>query len=271
MPELPEVETTRRGIEPHIVGRTITAFIARVAKLRLPLPADLSGQLVGQRIAGITRRGKYLLVRCGSGTLIIHLGMTGHLRVVPADAPVGPHDRVDLALDNGLMLRLTDPRRFGTLLWTAEEPLQHPLLASLGPEPLESGFDGSSLRAASRGRRVAIKPFLMDSRVVVGVGNIYASEALFRAGIDPARPAGALSDRECVALVEGVRSVLEEAIAQGGTSLETFLVGEERPGYFRLRLAVYGRAGEPCPACGAAVKLSRLGGRSTYWCSNCQG
>ncbi len=271
MPELPEVETTRRGIEPHLVGRTITAFTARVAKLRLPLPADLSWQLVGQRVEEIARRGKYLLVRCGAGTLVIHLGMTGHLRVVPADAPVGPHDHVELALDNGLLLRLTDPRKFGTLLWTTDEPLRHPLLASLGPEPLESGFDGAYLCLNSRGRRVAVKPFLMESRVVVGVGNIYANEALFRAGIDPARPAGTLSGRECDTLVAAVRSVLEEAIAQGGTSLESFLVNDERPGYFRLKLAVYGRAGEPCPTCGSAVKLSRLGGRSTYWCSNCQG
>ncbi len=270
MPELPEVETTRRGIEPHLVGRTITAFTARTPKLRLPLPEDLSGQLVGQRVAEVVRRGKYLLVRCSAGCLIMHLGMTGHLRVVPTDTPAGRHDHVDLALDNGLLLRLTDPRKFGTLVWTAGEPLQHPLLASLGPEPLEGGFDGAYLRAASSGRRVAIKPFLMDSRVVVGVGNIYASEALFRAGIDPARPAGALSDRECTTLVEAVRSVLEEAITEGGTTLNEFLVGEERPGYFRLRLAVYGRAGEACPRCGAVILSNRLGGRSTCWCPVCQ-
>ena len=270
MPELPEVETTRRGIAPHLVGRTIIGFTARVTKLRLPLPEDLSRQLAGQRVAEVTRRGKYLLVRCDAGTLIIHLGMTGHLRLVPAETPAGRHDHVELLLDNRLLLRLTDSRKFGTVLWTADDPLLHPLLASLGPEPFEAGFDGPCLYTKSRGRRLAVKPFLMDSRVVVGVGNIYANEALFRAGIDPATPAGVLSEVDCGNLAEAVRSVLDEAIVLGGTTLEEFLVGEERPGYFRLKLAVYGRAGEPCPRCTSAIFLSRLGGRSTYWCPVCQ-
>ncbi len=271
MPELPEVETTRRGLAPHIEGRTILAFTARVPKLRLPLAGDLAVQLAGRRIAEVARRGKYLLVRCDAGTLVIHLGMTGHLRLVPAGTPAGRHDHVELLLDNRQLLRLTDPRKFGTLLWTATDPLRHPLLASLGPEPLEPGFDGVYLYSKSRGRRVAVKPFLMDSRVVVGVGNIYASEALFRAGVDPATPAGVLSEAACAELAEAVRSVLEEAIAQGGTTLEAFLVGEERPGYFRLKLAVYGRAGERCIRCGSAILSSRLGGRSTCWCPVCQG
>jgi formamidopyrimidine-DNA glycosylase len=270
MPELPEVETTRRGLEPHLVGRTIVAFTARAPKLRLPLTGDLAVQLAGRRIVEVARRGKYLLVRCDAGTLVIHLGMTGHLRLVPAETPAGRHDHVELLLDNRQLLRLTDPRKFGTVLWTATDPLQHPLLATLGPEPLGAGFGGAYLYAKSRGRRVAVKPFLMDSRVVVGVGNIYASEALFRAGVDPATTAGLLSEATCAGLAEAVRSVLEEAIAQGGTTLNEFLVGEERPGYFRLKLAVYGRAGEPCTACGAAIISSRLGGRSTCWCPVCQ-
>jgi len=270
MPELPEVETTRRVIAPYIEGKTITGIVIRNAGLRWPIPAELATILTGQRITSVERRGKYLLVRCGSGTMILHLGMSGRLSVVPATAPAGKHDHLDIVVEDDLSLRFNDPRRFGTALWTGDDPLQHRLLAKLGPEPLEEGFNDAYLFGKSRTRKVAVKQFIMDSHIVVGVGNIYANEALFRAGIRPERPAGELSATDCRLLVTVIREVLQAAIAEGGTTIRDFRVGEEQTGYFAVQLKVYGRAGEPCPACGTPIVVQRLGGRSTYICPHCQ-
>lgn len=270
MPELPEVETTRRGIAPHVEGETVERVIIRAASLRRPVPAELVSGLTGRVIRAVERRGKYLLLRCTKGTAILHLGMSGSLRIVSAATPPGKHDHLDIVFTSGICLRFNDPRRFGIALWTDGDPLLHPLLAGLGPEPLEGGFDGAYLHRRSRGRKVAVKQFIMDSRIVVGVGNIYASEALFRAGIHPERPAGGLSPAECKRLSQAIKEVLLASIAEGGTTLRNFSVGEEQPGYFAVRLNVYGRSGEPCPACGAPIRQVRQGGRSTYFCRRCQ-
>jgi formamidopyrimidine-DNA glycosylase len=270
MPELPEVETTRLGIAPHLAGRTISGVTLRAAKLRLPLAAELPQQLTGQRINAVARRGKYLLFACADGTLLLHLGMTGHLRLIPSGTPPGRHDHVELHLDNNTTLRLTDPRKFGTLLWLTADPLQHPLLAGLGPEPLSPAFSADYLYQRSRRRTVAIKLFIMNSTIVVGVGNIYANEALFRARINPAQPAGSLTPEQAGRLTTAVRQVLDEAIACGGTTLRDYVDAAGNPGYFRLELQAYGRGGEPCRVCGTALQLSRLGGRSTCWCPVCQ-
>ena len=270
MPELPEVETTRRGIAPHVIGRTIRDAVIRNRRLRWPITHGLATRLRGRQVQAVERRGKYLLLRCDCGTLILHLGMSGSLRLVDAAAAVGKHDHFDLLLDTGMALRLTDPRRFGAVLWTADEPAQHPLLRDLGPEPLTAEFDGAYLFARSRGRKTAIKQFIMDGKVVVGVGNIYANEALFRVGIHPARAAGRLSHERCQRLAAAIEEVLREAIAQGGTTLRDFVGGDGKPGYFAQRLRVYDRAGEPCPVCGTAIKQLRQGQRSTYYCPHCQ-
>lgn len=270
MPELPEVETTRRGIAPYVEGKRVERVIVRRAELRLPVSGEISAELPGRTILRAERRGKYLILRLGRGAVILHLGMSGNLRLVPATTPPGKHDHLDIVLETGLALRFTDPRRFGLALWTAEEPLKHPLLAGLGPEPLEEGFTGDHLFQASRGRAVAVKQFLMDSHIVAGVGNIYANEALFRAGIHPARSAGAISMARFRRLAEAIRDVLSEAIEQGGTTLRDFRDNEGKPGYFRLHLEAYGRGGEPCRRCGAAIRATRQGGRSTYFCGKCQ-
>jgi formamidopyrimidine-DNA glycosylase len=270
MPELPEVETTRRGLAPHLTGRTISGVTLRAAKLRLPLAAELPHQLTGQQIAAVERRGKYLLFACSGGTLLLHLGMTGHLRLVPSATPPGRHDHVELQLDNGTTLRFTDPRKFGTLLWLTTEPLQHPLLAGLGPEPLSAEFSADYLYRLSRGRTVAVKLFIMNSRIVVGLGNIYANEALFRARMSPERPVGTLTGTETERLVTAIRNTLEDAIASGGTTLHEYREPAENPVYFPLELQVYGRGGEPCRACGTPLQSNRLGGRSTCWCPVCQ-
>jgi formamidopyrimidine-DNA glycosylase len=270
MPELPEVETTLRGIAPHLEGRRVTAVVSRVAKLRLPIPAHLPELLPGQTVHRLWRRGKYLLLACGGGTLILHLGMTGHLRVVPVGTAPGPYDHLDIALDNGTLLRFTDPRKFGTVLWTAGDPLQHPLLAELGPEPLGPEFDGGYLMTMAGRRTVAVKPFIMDNRTVVGVGNMYASEALFRARIHPARPAGDLSAGEWDRLAEAIRRTLTDAIAAGEETLADFTVAEKARPYFRVAFRVYGREGESCVACGGPIGRIVLGQRSTYFCPACQ-
>jgi formamidopyrimidine-DNA glycosylase len=270
MPELPEVETTRRGLAPLLVGRTIRSVKVHNRALRWPVPHDLNRVLTGQAVHDIQRRSKYLLVSLTHGTLIIHLGMTGHLRVVLAAAALKKHDHVELLLDNGCALRFNDSRRFGAMLWTGEHPLQHPLLKNLGPEPFDAAFSAAYLFDRAQGRVVAIKPFLMDARTVVGVGNIYASEALFRAGIDPRRAAGKVSRAACSRLVESVRDVLAEAIAAGGTTIRDFANSDGEPGYFRISLRVYGRAGEPCVTCRAPIRQLRLGQRSTYFCAKCQ-
>jgi formamidopyrimidine-DNA glycosylase len=270
VPELPEVETTRRGLAPHLQDRRIDALVVRDRRLRWPVPRDLAKRVVGQTIRGIERRGKYLLVDCGGGWMILHLGMSGSLRVLPRDTPAGKHDHVDLVLDSGMMARLTDPRRFGALLWQARDPHDHPLLAHLGPEPLEAGFDAAFLRRRLHGRSAAIKTSLMDSRIVVGVGNIYASESLFRAGIHPRTASGRVSEQRCARLVESIRITLAAAIEAGGSTLRDFVSANGEPGYFQQTYFVYGRESEPCRVCGAAIKSLRQGQRATFYCPRCQ-
>jgi len=270
MPELPEVETVRRGIEPHLRGRTVKKVIVRCRKLRRPITPGLPTTLPGCLIRGVRRRAKYLLLDMQGGTLLVHLGMSGSLCLVPARAPPGLHDHLDLVLSGSRLLRFGDPRRFGTVLWLKSEPLRHPLLRDLGPEPLSPAFSGDYLYRCARGRSGAVKNFLMNSRVVAGIGNIYASEALFHAGIRPSRPAGCISAVRYARLADAVRFVLRAALRKGGTTLRDFVDSSGRPGYFRMNLAVYGRGGEPCTACGRALKQVRLGQRGTVFCPHCQ-
>ncbi|WP_429885097.1 bifunctional DNA-formamidopyrimidine glycosylase/DNA-(apurinic or apyrimidinic site) lyase [Geoalkalibacter halelectricus] len=270
MPELPEVETVRRGIAPHLRGRHITRILVREPRLRRLVPADLAPRFAGARVEEIQRRGKYLLFETAVGWLILHLGMSGSLRLVAATQAPQKHDHLDMVLDDGQALRFTDPRRFGLLLWTQENPLGHPLLAGLGPEPLDASFDGAYLWNHARGRRLAVKSYIMDSRIVVGVGNIYASEALFRARIRPDRAAGTIGPERYARLAQDIKEVLAEAIEAGGTTLRDFVDGSGRPGYFRMQLQVYGRGGEPCPACGRALSVARIGQRSSFFCRSCQ-
>lgn len=269
MPELPEVETTRRGVEPWALGQCVLAVEVHESRMRWPVPADLAQRLVGQEILEISRRAKYLLFRTAAGSLLVHLGMSGSLRVIRDQAPRRTHDHVDILLASGDRLRYNDPRRFGCLLWL-EPGEQHPLLNQLGPEPLSPEFSGEHLFQQSRGRRVAVKPFLMDNAVVVGVGNIYASESLFLAGIRPDRAAGRVSLARYQVLAGHVRTVLASAIRQGGTTLRDFVGGDGKPGYFAQQLLVYGRGGQPCKRCGGILRESRLGQRSSVFCVTCQ-
>ena len=269
MPELPEVETTRRGLAPHLVGRRVVELVVRQPRLRWPVPAELVAGLRGQRIEGIERRAKYLLVHVEPGSALLHLGMSGSLRVLPAPTPVAAHDHVDWSLDSGHVLRYTDPRRFGSQLWQPRGEV-HPLLAGLGPEPLSDAFDGDLLWVRSRGRRAAIKLFLMDQAVVVGVGNIYASEALFAAGVHPKRAAGSISRARYARLADEVKRILAHAITRGGTTLRDFISPDGLPGYFEQELFVYGREGEPCRVCGTPIRASVIGQRSTFHCPRCQ-
>jgi len=270
MPELPEVETTLRGIQPFLLGQTIEGLVVRDGRLRWPLPPDLPERLRGQSIHGLSRRGKYILIATDAGTLILHLGMSGSLRITEAELPPRKHDHYDLVLTGGKRLRFHDPRRFGCLLWTESDPELHALIAPLGPEPLSAVFDAGYLHARSRGRRAAVKTFIMDSHVVVGVGNIYASESLYRAGIAPQRAAGDISRQRYARLAESIREVLLASIEQGGTTLRDFVNESGNPGYFRQTLNVYDRAGQPCRACGTAIEAARQGQRSTFWCPRCQ-
>ena len=270
MPELPEVETTRRGLEPHARGRRIAALNVYERRLRWPIAPGLARQLAGQRILTTGRRAKYLLLSLESGTLIVHLGMSGNLRVLPAGVPRLPHDHFDLVLDSGTALRFNDPRRFGSLLFTRGDPERHRLLAHLAPEPFDPRFDGDYLWRITRRRRLAVKQLLMNNRLVVGVGNIYASEALFRARIRPRRPARSLSRAECARLARAVRAVLAQAIRAGGTTLRDYLRADGSPGYFRQRLYVYERAGQACRRCRSVVRAITQGQRSTYYCPSCQ-
>ncbi len=270
MPELPEVETTCRGIAPLISGKTIAQLILRAEKLRWPLDQSLCLQLPGQTLLAVERRAKYLLLYTGQGTLLLHLGMSGSLRVIPAETTENKHDHVDLIFTDGSCLRLTDPRKFGALLWTEADPFSHPLLANLGPEPLSDQFSGDYLYTASRKRKIAVKPFVMDQKLVVGVGNIYASEALFGAGIDPRLPAGKIGRERYRRLAAEIKRVLELAIAAGGTTINDFSQSDGKPGYFKQQLQVYGRDGQPCLSCGRKLRTMRLGQRSTYFCSHCQ-
>jgi len=270
MPELPEVETTRRGLAAHLTGLTIADVVIRNPKLRWPIPNNLPKLLRGRTILSLKRRAKYLLMDCGNGTLILHLGMSGNLRILPANTPAEKHDHFDLILNNGTLMRLRDPRRFGAVLWHDGDVYTHPLLASLGPEPLESAFDARSLYEATRGRGVSIKQCIMDNRVVVGVGNIYANEALFRAGIRPQLAAGKLSLPRCARLVEEIRATLTEAIQLGGSTLRDFVNTSGQPGYFQQTYWVYGRTGEPCRRCGSPIKQIKQGQRSSFYCGTCQ-
>lgn len=274
MPELPEVETTRRGIAPHLIGRRITAVTLRRADLRWPIPKEITELLPGQRIDAVERRAKYLLLHTQAGSALLHLGMSGMLRVLPPDAPLGKHDHVDIAVEatatqRERILRFTDPRRFGCLLWQPPEST-HELLSNLGPEPLTDDFDGDLLWRMSRGRKAAVKLFLMDNAIVVGVGNIYASEALFAAGIDPRRAAGSVSRERYARLAAEVKRILAWAIERGGTTLRDFLNPDGAPGYFFRELNVYGREGEACHVCGTPIRQVVLGQRSTFWCPRCQ-
>ena len=270
MPELPEVETTRRGIAPHLAGQQVRDVIIRNASLRWPVPADLPQLLHGQTIRRVGRRAKYLLLEFDHGTLILHLGMSGSLRVLPAAVPPDKHDHFDLLLRDGQLLRLRDPRRFGAVLWHTGDVAQHPLLARLGPEPLQREFDAEHLYAATRKRTAAIKLVIMDSHVVVGVGNIYANEALFRAGIRPQFAAGRLSRERCAHLTKTIKEVLRAAIKKGGSSLRDYVDSDGKQGYFQQHYFVYGRTGEPCRRCGTPIRQLRQGQRSTFYCPHCQ-
>lgn len=269
MPELPEVETTRRGIAPHLIGQRVSRVIVRERRLRWPIPEDLDVRLSGQRIEAVERRAKYLLIKAEVGTLISHLGMSGNLRLVEAGLPAAKHEHVDIELESGLALRYTDPRRFGALLWS-ELPLEHELLVRLGPEPLTDLFDGERLFQLSRGKAVAIKPFIMDNAVVVGVGNIYATEALFAAGIDPRRAAGTVSRARYVRLAGEIKRILAHAIERGGTTLRNFIGGDGQPGYFQQELFAYGRGGQFCKVCGSTLREVKLGQRASVYCPKCQ-
>ena len=266
MPELPEVETIRRRLEPLVVGKKLERVVLRAPKLRLPMQKHLETVLPGLTVHGLGRRGKYLLFFCDGGCLVIHLGMTGFLRLLSAATSPGKHDHLDLVFTDGQILRFQDQRKFGTVLWVDGDPLTHPLLAGIGPEPLTEAFDGEYLHGASRSRKVAVKLFIMNSSVVAGVGNIYANEALFRAGIRPDRAAGSLDRRECDLLAEAVKEVLAESIETGST----YRVAEETVGYHPLEFSVYGRSGALCRACGGTLESTRLGNRSTVFCPRCQ-
>lgn len=254
---------------PHIRGRSVTGVQVREPRLRWPVTAGLADAITGARVSDVQRRGKYLLIRIGGGCLMIHLGMSGSLRIVSSGSRPGKHDHLDICFGDQL-LRFTDPRRFGSVLWLSGWPPEHALLDSLGPEPLSEDFHGDYLYGRSRGRKLPVKAFLMDSRIVVGVGNIYANEALFAAGIHPLRQAGRISRRRYVALVEAICDVLGRAIEAGGTTLRDFTNSEGKPGYFVQALQVYGRVGQACGQCGGTLREVRLGGRSTVYCPSCQ-
>ncbi|MDX8385468.1 MAG: Fpg/Nei family DNA glycosylase [Gallionella sp.] len=305
MPELPEVETTKRGLEPHLIGATITDIVIRNHQLRWPIPKNLSELLRGCTIVSLKRRAKYLMMDCGNGTLILHLGMSGSLRILPVNTPSEKHDHFDLLIDNGKLMRLRDPRRFGAVLWHKGDVSAHPLLAKLGPEPLEKAnpslpplggkarmgvkskhtvstptlplqgggncvFNAKYLYSITRKRSVSIKQCIMNNHIVVGVGNIYANEALFRAGIKPQLAAGKLSLPRCEKLVKEIRATLTEAIKQGGSTLRDFVNSDGNPGYFQQSYWVYGRTGELCRQCGTIIKQIKQGQRSSFYCTTCQ-
>lgn len=269
MPELPEVEITRRGLAASLQGARISAITVRQPKLRYPVPADLAARLVGQSLLSIGRRAKYLLLETDAGTLIIHLGMSGSLRVLAANTPVAKHDHVDIHFDQRI-LRYTDPRRFGAILFTTQSAQDYALTSHLGIEPLSDAFTGTALKQLVRGRKTPIKLLLMDAKHIVGVGNIYASESLFRAAIHPATPAGRLSLARCEKLVGCVRDTLNAALAAGGSTLRDFVNSEGQTGYFQQKYFVYGRTGEACKLCGTAVQRVVMGQRSTFFCAKCQ-
>jgi len=269
MPELPEVETTRCGIEPHLLGKTIKSIVIRQPRLRWPVPTKQKSCLPGQQILAVERRAKYLFLRLSEGTIIIHLGMSGSLRILSVNSKPGLHDHIDLVLEKKC-LRLRDPRRFGAWLWTTANPYKHKLIRHLGVEPLSSEFNGQYLYRLSRARKVAVKNFIMNSKVVVGVGNIYASEALFRAGINPAVQCGRIALKRYVLLAAEIKKVLQDAIRQGGTTLKDFQHEDGSAGYFAQKLKVYGRENMPCPKCNHPIVKKMIGQRSSFYCLHCQ-
>ena len=271
MPELPEVETVRRCLDPYLSGRRIRGVELRERRLRWPVPAELPQRAAGRRIETLARRGKYIIVTLDSGDRMIwHLGMSGRLFVLDAGHPLVKHDHLDFALDSGKLVRFNDPRRFGAVLWWPRDENSHVLLATMGPEPFDPAFDGDYLFRLSRGREVAVKNFVMDGHVVVGAGNIYAAESLFRAGIRPTRRTGRLTRAECQRLADKIREVLAEAVERGGTTLRDFAGADGASGYFQQELFVYGREGLPCRVCGTAIKHLVLGGRASCYCPGCQ-
>ncbi len=270
MPELPEVETTCRGISPHILEQTIVKVIIRAPKLRWPIPKKISKLLPGKQPISIERRAKYILLHFDIGTLIIHLGMSGRLQTLFTHTAPGKHDHVDIVFANGCCLRYTDPRRFGCMLWTEEPALEHDLLRKLGPEPFSKEFSAKYLFEIGCKRKVPIKNFIMDSKVVVGVGNIYASEALFAAKINPVTPTNEVTKDQFTILIKHIKAILRKSIKQGGTTLKDFLDNSGKPGYFSQQLQVYGRDGEPCNICGTAIESVTLGQRNTFFCPSCQ-
>lgn len=269
MPELPEVETSRRGIAPWVEKQQVRDVIVRERRLRWPVPEALDAELPGQEVRSVVRRAKYLLFDTSAGTAMMHLGMSGSVRIIESDEPAGKHDHVDIRFCNGKSLRFRDPRRFGSLLWS-QDPHDHALLRDLGPEPLSADFDGAYLWARARGRKVSIKQFIMNASIVVGVGNIYASEALFLAGIHPRRRAGRVSAARMSALADAIKAVLQQAIDAGGTTLSDFVGGDGEAGYFQQKLSVYGRHGLPCNHCKKEIVAIVLGQRSTFYCKQCQ-
>jgi formamidopyrimidine-DNA glycosylase len=269
MPELPEVEVTRRGMAP-LIGQTVKQVIIRHAGMRWPIPKHLVTILPGQRLHGLDRRAKYILANFDTGTLLLHLGMSGRICLLECDSPPGKHDHFDLVFESGQVMRLRDPRRFGAVLWAGEHPETHSLITALGPEPLSDAFDAAYLHAALAKRNSAIKLAIMDSHLVVGVGNIYASEALFRAGIHPQTPGSQLTMAQSERLVGAIKQTLQDALAAGGSSLRDFFGADGNPGYFQQEYFVYGRAGELCKVCGSEIGNIRLGQRSTFFCERCQ-
>ncbi len=271
MPELPEVETTRRGIEPHVVGKTVSRVIVRQRRLRWPVPSAVTRLLPGQQIIAVERRAKYLLLRTATHCVIIHLGMSGSLRILPAAGETpGPHDHFEMVFADDSALRFRDPRRFGAILWSSQDPLRHPRLANAGLEPLSAEFDGDYLYRHARHKRRHVKALIMDSRKLAGVGNIYANEALFAAGIHPLRQAGRISRQRYQVLATAIKSTLAQAIECGGSSIRDFTGTDGQPGYFALQFKVYGRSGEPCPRCTAPIKNVYANQRNTFYCSKCQ-
>lgn len=270
MPELPEVETTLRGIEPHLLQQTISKVVVRHYGLRWPIDRHIHKKLIDNHIEELARRGKYLLLRLTHGTLIIHLGMSGRLSILEKNTPPQKHDHVDLELSNKKILRFTDPRRFGAFLWTPDPDDEHVLLKHLGPEPLEKYFSGEYLFKRAQRKKMVVKTFIMDQKIVVGVGNIYANEALFLSGIHPSAPAHTITLQRYETLVKNIKFILRKAIKQGGTTLKDFLNSEGKPGYFSQSLHVYGRANEPCTVCGTILMSIQIGKRNTVFCPTCQ-
>ena len=270
LPELPEVETTVRGVRPVVAGWQICSVVVRERRLRWPVPRSLNRTLSGKRVASVGRRAKYILLNFSHGTLMIHLGMSGRLRVVPADTPPAKHDHVDFVLDSGKVLRFHDPRRFGSILWVSQDFTNNKLIKNLGPEPFDEALTGAALYRLSRGRKTGIKQFIMDGRIIVGVGNIYASEALFRAGIRPGRAAGRVTLSRFDQLLDAIRQVLSEAIKAGGTTLRDYSRVTGEPGYFEQSLDVYERAGSPCVNCASLIRRKVIGQRASYYCPSCQ-